>query len=83
MLPESSGANAPPGSSAPGEMPKAWRPQEVEQEMYGRWEAAGLFRADPADPRPHFAISMPPPNVTGELHLGHAEYTLQDLYSRY
>ena len=64
-------------------MPSAWRPQEVEEEMYRGWEEAGLFRADPADPRPHFSISMPPPNVTGELHLGHAEYTLQDLYSRY
>ena len=65
------------------QMPPAWRPQEVEEEMYRGWEEAGLFRADPADPRPHFSISMPPPNVTGELHLGHAEYTLQDLYSRY
>ena len=65
------------------EMPKAWRPQDVEVQMYRRWEEAGLFQADPRDPRPHFAIAMPPPNVTGELHLGHAEYTLQDLYCRY
>jgi len=64
-------------------MPTAWRPQEVEEAMYAGWDQAGLFRADPADPRPKFSISMPPPNVTGELHLGHAEYTLQDLYSRY
>ena len=77
-------ATVPPdGSPALPGMPKAWRPQDVEQEMYRAWEEAGLFRADPADPRPHFAIAMPPPNVTGELHLGHAEYTLQDLYSRY
>jgi valyl-tRNA synthetase len=66
-----------------GEMAPAWRPQEVEQAMYRGWEEAGLFRADPGDPRPRFTISMPPPNVTGELHLGHAEYTLQDLYARY
>ncbi|MGI8610644.1 MAG: valine--tRNA ligase [Candidatus Dormibacteria bacterium] len=74
----------PPETPPPAsQMPKAWRPQEVEEQMYREWEEAGLFRADPADPRPHFSISMPPPNVTGELHLGHAEYTLQDLYSRY
>ena len=72
-----------PTEGAASQMPSAWRPQEVEQEMYREWEEAGLFRADAADPRPHFSISMPPPNVTGELHLGHAEYTLQDLYSRY
>jgi valyl-tRNA synthetase len=64
-------------------MAKAWKPQEVEEQMYRQWEEAGLFRADPGDPRAHFSIAMPPPNVTGELHLGHAEYTLQDLYCRY
>jgi valyl-tRNA synthetase len=76
----------PPASatpSGPDVMAKAWRPQEVEQAMYQAWEEAGLFLADAADPRPHFSVSMPPPNVTGELHLGHAEYTLQDLYCRY
>ncbi|MHB8507907.1 MAG: valine--tRNA ligase [Candidatus Dormibacteria bacterium] len=66
------------------EMEKAWRPQEVEREMYAAWEAAGLFTADPADPRPHFSIVLPPPNVTGELHMGHAtNHTLQDIYSRF
>ena len=75
---------ASPVSHAPAaEMAKAWRPQEVEEQMYQEWEAAGLFQADPSDPRPHFSVAMPPPNVTGELHLGHAEYTLQDLYVRY
>src|SRR5690348_11550815 len=62
----------------------AWRPQEVEPELYRRWEEAGLFRADPGDPRPKFSVVLPPPNVTGELHLGHATaFTLQDLYCRY
>ncbi|HEV3230838.1 MAG TPA: class I tRNA ligase family protein, partial [Candidatus Dormibacteraeota bacterium] len=62
----------------------AWRPQEVEPELYRRWEEAGLFRADPHDPRPKFSVVMPPPNITGELHLGHATNgTLQDLYCRY
>ena len=71
------------GAPAASPMDKAWRPQDVEQAMYQAWEEAGLFTADPDDPRPHFSVAMPPPNVTGELHLGHAEYTLQDLYCRY
>ena len=80
----STSSSQPSDAHAPAtEMPKAWRPQEAEEPMYQAWEAAGLFRGDPADPRPHFTVSMPPPNVTGELHLGHAEYTLQDLYCRY
>jgi valyl-tRNA synthetase len=64
-------------------LPKVWRPQDVEVEMYRRWEEARLFVAEPADGRPKFSILMPPPNITGELHMGHAEYTLQDLYCRY
>jgi valyl-tRNA synthetase len=68
---------------APAAMPKAWQPQEVEQEMYAAWEAAGLFIADADDDGQRFTISMPPPNITGELHLGHAQYTVQDLYCRY
>jgi valyl-tRNA synthetase len=72
------------GHPAAAEMPKAWRPQEAEEGMYREWEEAGLFRADPADPRPHFSMVLPPPNVTGELHLGHATNgTIQDVLSRY
>src|SRR5919199_169821 len=54
------------------EMAKAYLPQEVEQRLYAFWEASGYFtpRIDPqAAP---FTVIMPPPNVTGELHLGHA-----------
>ena len=83
MAAETETPHAPAGRPAGSDMPKAWRPQEVEEGMYRAWEEAGLFTADPADPRPKFSIAMPPPNVTGELHLGHAEYTLQDLYARY
>src|SRR6266849_2410784 len=61
----------------------AWDPKTVEPELYRKWEEAGLFTADPKSTRPKFVISMPPPNVTGELHLGHAQYTIQDLYCRY
>src|SRR3982075_706326 len=67
-----------------GEMEKAWKPQEVERELYRSWEEAGLFVADPHSPKPHFSMVLPPPNITGELHLGHAvNHSLQDVYSRY
>ena len=67
-----------------GEMEKAWKPQEVERELYRSWEKAGLFVADPHSPKPHFSMVLPPPNITGELHLGHAvNHSLQDVYSRY
>src|SRR6202165_3605895 len=67
-----------------GEMEKAWKPQEVERELYQGWEARGLLVADPHPPRPHFSIVLPPPNITGELHLGHAmQHSLMDLMCRY
>jgi valyl-tRNA synthetase len=64
-------------------MDKAWSPRDIEPELYRSWEDAGLFTADPDDPRPKFSIVLPPPNVTGELHLGHAvSGTIQDIYCR-
>src|SRR5258708_9227267 len=66
------------------EMDKAWKPQDVERELYRSWEEAGLFVADPSSERPKFSIGLPPPNITGELHLGHAmQQSLMDLYCRY
>jgi valyl-tRNA synthetase len=66
------------------EMDKAWKPQEVERELYRQWEEAGLFVADNKSDRPRFSIVLPPPNTTGELHLGHAtNHSLQDIYCRY
>ena len=63
---------------------KAWRPQEVEAEMYRAWEEAGYFIADADSPRPKYSIVLPPPNITGELHMGHATNgTIQDVLSRY
>src|SRR3984893_10814776 len=67
-----------------GEMEKAWKPQEVERDFYRRWEEAGLFVADNRSQRPRFSMVLPPPNITGELHLGHAvNHSLQDVYCRY
>jgi valyl-tRNA synthetase len=66
------------------EMPKAFDPQAIEAGWYARWEADGLFVADPTSDKPKFAMCFPPPNITGELHLGHALQTaLYDLLARY
>ena len=65
-------------------MPKAFDPQAIEAGWYARWESDGLFIADPTSDRPKFAMCFPPPNITGELHLGHALQTaVYDLLARY
>ncbi len=65
-------------------MEKTYSPAETEKKHYLRWEKAGAFAADPrANARP-YTIMMPPPNVTGSLHMGHAlTFTLQDVLTRY
>ena len=66
------------------ELPKVYEPQEVEGRIYEMWEHNGCFegRRDP-DKKP-FTIVMPPPNVTGQLHMGHAmDCTLQDILTRF
>src|SRR5258708_32626907 len=66
------------------EMDKAWKPQEVEHELYRSWEEAGLLVADPTSKRPKFSIVVAPANIPGELHLGHAmQQSLMALYCRY
>jgi valyl-tRNA synthetase len=65
-------------------MPAAYDPRAVEPAWSARWQEAGLFRADARSPKPKYSIAIPPPNVTGELHMGHAlNGTLQDVWSRY
>src|SRR5689334_493533 len=53
-------------------MEPLYKPQGVEARWQETWEVEGLYEADASDPRPSFAIAHPPPNVTGDLHLGHA-----------
>jgi valyl-tRNA synthetase len=53
-------------------LPKTYDPGEVEQRLYEWWEKSGFFHAEPDDPGEPFAIVLPPPNVTGSLHIGHA-----------
>ena len=65
-------------------MDTAYDPRSVEDRWYTLWEEAGLFHADPRSAKPKYSIAVPPPNVTGELHMGHAlNGTLQDMWSRY
>ncbi len=54
------------------ELPKRYDPERCERSWYGRWESAGYFRARPNPDRTPWCITIPPPNVTGELHMGHA-----------
>ncbi|HEX3863375.1 MAG TPA: valine--tRNA ligase [Stellaceae bacterium] len=63
---------------------KTYRPDTVETRLYEAWEEAGCFAADPASGKRPYTIMMPPPNVTGSLHMGHAlTFTLQDILIRF
>ena len=65
-------------------MPTAFDPQAIEAGWYARWEAEGLFTADAKSRKHKYTICLPPPNITGELHMGHAlNHTLQDICARY
>ena len=65
-------------------LPKNYDPKSIEADWYETWEEAGDFAADPASAKTPYTIMMPPPNVTGSLHMGHAlTFTLQDLLIRY
>jgi valyl-tRNA synthetase len=64
------------------ELPKTFEPRAIEDRWYAHWESKGLFRPDRPDATP-WTIVMPPPNVTGSLHIGHAlDNTLQDVLTR-
>jgi valyl-tRNA synthetase len=63
---------------------KGYEPQNVEKRWYAFWEQHQLFAANESDSRPGYSIVIPPPNVTGVLHMGHAlNVTLQDILCRY
>src|ERR1700694_879110 len=65
-------------------MPTAFDPQAIEAGWYARWEAERLFVADASSDKPQFAMCFSPPNITGELHMGHALQTaVYDLIARY
>ncbi len=66
------------------ELPKVYEPQQVENEIYKMWEDNGYFKPQGKEGAKPFTIVMPPPNVTGQLHMGHAmDATLQDTLIRF
>ena len=80
----SSSAPAVAHPSALDALAKSFEPQAIEAKWYPRWEAAGAFVPHGDGKRPTFAIQLPPPNVTGTLHMGHAfQQTLMDTLMRY
>jgi valyl-tRNA synthetase len=65
------------------ELEPLYKPQGVEERWQQAWEQEGLYHAEPDDPGPTYVIAVPPPNVTGALHMGHAlNGTLQDVLIR-
>ena len=66
------------------ELAKAYNPQEVEDRLYKQWEEAGYFHAEPKSDKKPYSIVIPPPNITGILHMGHAlNDTIQDILIRF
>jgi valyl-tRNA synthetase len=66
------------------ELPKQYDPQDAQRRWYAFWLEKGYFHADPSSSKPPFTIVIPPPNVTGALHLGHAlNNTIQDILIRW
>jgi valyl-tRNA synthetase len=66
------------------ELAKSFEPKAIESRWYEFWESRGYFGADPQSTRPGYCIQLPPPNVTGTLHMGHAfQQTLMDALIRY
>lgn len=66
------------------ELAKTYEPQEVEDRIYRFWEEGGYFHAEAHPDKKPYTIVMPPPNITGQLHMGHAlDETLQDILIRW
>ncbi|MBQ2661874.1 MAG: valine--tRNA ligase [Clostridia bacterium] len=66
------------------DMPKTYDHSDVESRLYEKWESSGYFHAEPNENKPPYCIVIPPPNITGKLHMGHAlDETLQDVLIRY
>ncbi len=66
------------------ELPKQYDPKQVENQIYEMWMENGCFKAEVDPDKKPYSIVMPPPNVTGQLHMGHAlDSTLQDILTRF
>ena len=65
-------------------LPKTYAPSEIEDKLYEKWMDGGYFHAEVDPDKKPFTIVMPPPNITGQLHMGHAlDNTMQDILIRY
>ena len=65
-------------------MEKTYNPQDIEQPLYEHWEKQGYFKPNGDESQESFCIMIPPPNVTGSLHMGHAfQQTIMDTMIRY
>lgn len=63
---------------------KTYQPQQFEKDIYGKWLEKGYFKPDPDSDKPYFSMVTPPPNITGQLHLGHAlDSAIQDSLIRF
>jgi len=86
VIPSDSPADAatePERPVASSDLPSQYAPAAVEAKLYQRWLDGGYFTADATSDRPPYTIVLPPPNVTGQLHMGHAlNHTLMDLLTR-
>ena len=66
------------------EIEKSFSYSEVESKIYEQWSSKGLFKSNSKSPKKKYSIMMPPPNVTGTLHVGHAlNMTIQDILARF
>ena len=66
------------------ELEKNYNPSEIEDKLYDKWLTKKYFHAEPNPDKKPFTIVMPPPNITGQLHMGHAlDNTMQDILIRY
>ncbi len=85
-MPDRTGSRsrAPPFTEPPMEIAKSFDPRTIEQRWYPYWESSGFFAAGARAGEPAFSIQLPPPNVTGTLHMGHAfNQTIMDALTRY
>ena len=66
------------------ELAKSFEPHDIEKRWYAHWESAGYYKMGDVPDRDHYCVLLPPPNVTGTLHMGHAfQHTLMDALTRY
>ena len=71
-------------AAGPEQSNQGYDPREVEARWYAIWEKAGYFHGDEKSEKPAFSMAIPPPNITGSLHMGHAlSYTIEDIVTRY